>query len=172
MISFETERLILRNYTMDDVPAVHEYFSSEEVSRYEDFWPQTIEEVAEDLSDWKDKDNRMAVVLKETGELIGSVGYWVDEEDGETEYSIDFDFNPRFWHKGYALEASKEVVRHLTEDLRVKEICGDCDERNTASSNLLERLGFQLIEIVDDACKEDADGNPIMIRSKEYKLTV
>ena len=172
MISFETERLILRNYTMDDVPAVHEYFSSEEVSRYEDFWPQTIEEVAEDLSDWKDMDNRMAVVLKETGELIGSVGYWVDEEDGETEYSIDFDFNPRFWHKGYARETSKEVVRHLTEDLRVKEICGDCDERNTASSNLLERLGFQLMEIVDDACKEDADGNPIMIRSKEYKLTV
>ena len=81
MIRFETERLILRNYTMDDVPAVHEYFSDEEVSRYEDFWPQTVEEVTEGLSEWKDMDNRMAVVLKETGELIGSVGYWDDEED-------------------------------------------------------------------------------------------
>ena len=30
MIFFETERLILRNYTMDDVPAVHEYFSKED----------------------------------------------------------------------------------------------------------------------------------------------
>lgn len=116
-------------------------------------------------------DNRMAVVLKETGELIGSVGYWDDEEDGETEYSIDFDFNPRFWHRGYAFEAAKEVVRHLTEDLHVQEIYGDCDERNTASSRLLERLGFQLIETVDDAYKEDADGNPIMIRSRVYKLT-
>lgn len=171
MIRFETERLILRNYTMDDVPAVHEYFSSEEVSRYEDFWPMTIEEVAELLSDWKDMDNRMAVVLKETGELIGSVGYWVHEEDGETEYSIDFDFNPRFWHKGYALEAAREDVRHLTEDLHVKEIWGECDERNIASSKLLERLGFQLIETVDDAYKEDADGKPIMIRSIVYKLT-
>lgn len=103
-----------------------------------------------------------------------SVGYWDDEEDenGETEYSIDFDFNPRFRHKGYALEASREVVRHLAEDLRVKEIWGNCDERNTASSKLLERLGFQLIETVDDAYKKDADGNPIMIRSKVYKLTV
>ena len=35
MIRLETGRLILRNYMMDDVPAVHEYFSSEEVSRYE-----------------------------------------------------------------------------------------------------------------------------------------
>ena len=173
MIKLETERLILRNYTMDDVPAVHEYVSSEEVSRYEDFWPLTVEEVAEGLSEWKDMDNRMAVVLKQTGELIGSVGYWDDEEDenGETEYSIDFDFNPRFWHRGYAFEAAKEVVRHLTEDLHVKEIWGDCDERNTASSKLLERLGFQLVETVDDAYKEDAGGNPIMIRSRVYKLT-
>ncbi len=72
---------------------------------------------------------------------------------------------------GYALEAAKEVVRHLTEDLHVIEIYGDCDERNIVSSTLLERLGFKLIETVDDAYKEDADGNPIMIRSKEYKLT-
>jgi RimJ/RimL family protein N-acetyltransferase len=57
------------------------------------------------------------------------------------------------------------------EDLHVKEIWGDCDERNTASSKLLERLGFQLIETVDDSYKEDADGNPIMIRSRVYKLT-
>jgi RimJ/RimL family protein N-acetyltransferase len=62
-------------------------------------------------------------------------------------------------------------VLHLTEDLHVKEIWGECDERNTASSNLLERLGFELIETVDDAYKEGADGNPIMIRSKVYKLT-
>ncbi|MBQ1506130.1 MAG: GNAT family N-acetyltransferase, partial [Erysipelotrichales bacterium] len=65
MIKLETERLILRNYTMDDVPAVHEYVSSEEVSRYEDFWPLTVEEVAEGISEWKDMDNRMAVVLKQ-----------------------------------------------------------------------------------------------------------
>ncbi len=108
--------------------------------------------------------------MKETGELIGSVGYWVDEEDGESEYSIDFDFNTRFWHKGYDFEAAKEVVRHLTEDLHVKEIYGDCDERNIASAKLMERLGFRLMDIVDDAYKEDADGNPLMIRSKEYKL--
>ena len=49
------------------------------------------------------------------------------------------------------MEAAKEVIRHLTEDLHVKEIGGDCDERNTASAKLLERLGFTLIGTVDDA---------------------
>lgn len=55
--------------------------------------------------------------------------------------------------------------------MRGRDAWGDCDERNTASSKLLERLGFQLIKTVDDAYKEDADGNPIMIRSRVYKLT-
>ena len=59
---------------MDDVRAVHAYFSNEDVARYEDFWPMTIDEVTEMLSEWEDMDNRMAAVLKETGELIGIAG--------------------------------------------------------------------------------------------------
>ena len=47
MIHFEAERLILRNCTMDGVPAEHEYFSNEEVSYREDLLPMTIEEVAD-----------------------------------------------------------------------------------------------------------------------------
>ena len=171
MIHLQTDRLILRNYTMDDVIAVHEYFSSEEVTRYEDFGPMALDEVEEMLSEWKDMDNRMAVVLKETGELIGSAGYWAENEGEETEYSLDYDFNPRFWHKGYATEAAGEVARYLAEDLGAKEIWGDCDERKLASAHVLEGLGFALVKTVDDAYKEDADGKPIMIRVQIYKLT-
>ena len=112
MIKLETERLILRNYTTDDISAVHEYFSNEEVARYEDFEPMTVAEVEEEISTWMNMDNRMLAVLKSSNEVIGSVGYWIDE-DGD--YSIDYDFNPRFWNKGFATEATKEVVRHLIE---------------------------------------------------------
>ena len=42
--------------------------------------------------------------------MLGSVGYWIDE-DGD--YSIDYDFNPKFWNKGYATETAREVVRYL-----------------------------------------------------------
>ena len=57
------------------------------------------------LSEWKRMDNRMAVIPKETNAPIGSVGYWVEDEEGKTEYSIDHDFNPKFWHRRYAFEA-------------------------------------------------------------------
>lgn len=172
VIRFETDRLILRNYTMDDVSAVHEYFSDEEVMRYESSWPMTLDEVTEMLSRWKDMDNRMAVVLKKTGELIGTVGYWIETEGEETDYSLDYDFNRRFWHRGYATEAAKEVVRHLIEDLHVKKIWGDCDDRNTASAKLFERLGFRHVVTEDTYYKEDENGKPIMIKVRFYQLTV
>lgn len=167
MIMLETERLVLRNYTMNDIPAVHDYFSNEDVARYEDFYPMTMEEVKKELTEWKDMDNRMAVQLKGSGELIGSVGYWVDDNG---KYSIDYDFNPKFQNKGYATEAAKEVIRHLTEDLHIKEIYGDCDERNTDSSNLLLRLGFKKIYKNENASyKNDAAGNPIIITVNVYQ---
>lgn len=170
MIMLETERLVLRNYTMNDIPAVHDYFSNEDVARYEDFYPMTMEEVKKELTEWKDMDNRMAVQLKESGELIGSVGYWVDDNG---KYSIDYDFNPKFQNKGYATEAAKEVIRHLTEDLHIKEIYGDCDERNTDSSNLLLRLGFKKIYKNENASyKNDAAGNSIIITVNVYQYKV
>jgi RimJ/RimL family protein N-acetyltransferase len=110
----------------------------------------------------------MLVVLKSTHEVIGSVGYWIDE-DGD--YSIDYDFNPKFWNKGYATEAAREVVRYLKDDKGVKEIYGDCDARNTASSRVLERLGFQMLFTDENASyKNDKDGNPIRITVNVYKL--
>lgn len=169
MIRLETERLILRNYTLDDVPAVHDYFSNEDVARYEDFYPMTLEEVTEIINEWKDMDNRMTVQLKESGELIGSVGYWIDDNG---KYSIDYDFNPRFQNKGYATEAAREIVRHLVKDLSVTDIYGDCDERNVASASLLLRLGFKKVYTNTNASyKNDADGNPIVITADVYKFT-
>ncbi len=38
MVLLETERLLLRNYKEEDFSDIVEYFSDEEVSRYEDFY--------------------------------------------------------------------------------------------------------------------------------------
>lgn len=79
MIQLETERLILRNYKEEDFPFVYEYFSNEEVARYEDFQPMSRNKVREIIEEWIPFDNRLVVVRKEDKRLIGSVGYWVEE---------------------------------------------------------------------------------------------
>jgi ribosomal-protein-alanine N-acetyltransferase len=161
MIKLETERLILRNYQLDDIDEVYEYFSNEEVARYEDFYPMSKDEVNELVTSWVSMDNRLVVVLKDLDKVIGSVGYWIDEDE---DYSIDFDFNPKFGKLGFATEAASKLLQYLFDVIKIPRIFGDCDIRNINSYHLLERLGFDRIEQIDkESYKDDKDGNPILI---------
>ena len=80
MIALETERLILRNYHPSDFKDIFAYFSNEEVSRYEDFYPMSEEQVQVIIDEWKNMDNRLVAELKTHSIVIGSIGYWIDDE--------------------------------------------------------------------------------------------
>lgn len=56
MVSIETQRLLLRNYKATDFDDIFVYFSSEEVSRYEDFDPMSPEQVLALIEEWKTLD--------------------------------------------------------------------------------------------------------------------
>ena len=168
MIHLETEHLILRNYKIEDFKDIYEYFNNEDVARYEDFYPMTDIEVKKLIDDWKDKDSRLVVELKDNNTVIGSIGYFIDE-DGD--YSMDFDFNPSYGKKGYATEAGEKLLTHLFNTIGAKEIYGDCDIHNVNSWRLLERLGFKRIKQIDNASyKDDVDGKPILISIYLYKI--
>lgn len=168
MVALETERLILRNYKVTDFNDVFEYFSNEEVAQYEDFYPMTRQEVREIIDDWKDKDYRLVVERKDTNKVIGSIGYWRDENGN---YSIDYDFNPSFSKCGYATEAGKALIKHLFCNEKIEKLYGDCDVRNVNSWKLMERLGFLRIkETANDSYKNDMDGNPILITTYTYLI--
>lgn len=57
MIKLETKRLILRNYNESDFDDVFQYFSNEDVSKYEDFYPMIAEEVKNIINEWKEMDH-------------------------------------------------------------------------------------------------------------------
>ena len=168
MIAIETDRLRLRNYRMTDFEDIILYFADEEVSKYEDFHPMSEEQVRSIITEWKDMNNRLVVELKSKQKVIGSVGYWIDDEG---HYCIDYDFNPRYSKKGYATEASNALVHCLFESVGISAIYGDCDVRNVSSWRLLERLGFQRIRQLDNqSYKNDEIGNPILISTFLYEL--
>lgn len=167
MIFIETEHLILRNYKPTDFNDVFAYFSNEEVSRYEDFYPMSAEQVRSLIDEWQTMDNRLVAELRSDGTVIGSIGYWTDEEG---HHCIDYDFNPAFCGNGYATEAGKALVSHLFYALDVAAVYGDCDVENTVSWKLLERLGFERIQRLDQqSYKDDPDGNPILISTYLYE---
>ena len=168
MITIETNRLLLRNYRAADFEDIMDYFSDEEVSKFEDFYPMSEEQVRNIITEWQDMDNRLVAELKSNRKVIGSIGYWVDEEG---HYCIDYDFNPGYCGQGYATEAGRALVQYLFESVGIRAVYGDCDVRNISSWKLLERLGFQRIKKLDNqSYKNDQTGNPILISTFLYEL--
>jgi RimJ/RimL family protein N-acetyltransferase len=146
----ETERLLLRPLDpIGDVDALHAYQSLPAVCRYVPFEPRTREEIAERLSHpervlWAlitpGQALDLAIVLKETGELIGDVLlFWRDATNGEVGYVVHPDHHGR----GIATEAAGEMLRLAFDDLGLHRVTARIDQRNPASAAVLTKLGMR-----------------------------
>jgi RimJ/RimL family protein N-acetyltransferase len=145
-----TERLLLRLYTEDDLDAVHDVQSRPDVTRYLYWGPRDREEARESLrkkiasSGLREEgdDLTLAVVLPETGTLIGDVLLiWHSREHRQGE--IGYIFHPGHAGRGYATEAAEVMLRLGFEGLGLHRVTGRIDARNTASARVLERLGMR-----------------------------
>jgi RimJ/RimL family protein N-acetyltransferase len=149
-LPIETERLLLRLYTEHDLDAVYDIQSRPDVTRYLYFGPRDRAQAAESLkqkiaaSDLREEGDHLtlAVVLAETGEVIGDVLLtWVSREHRQGE--IGYIFHPGHGGRGYATEAAAVMLRLGFETYGLHRIVGRLDGRNTASARVLERLGMR-----------------------------
>src|SRR5262249_33667778 len=83
---------------------------------------------------------RWAVILKETGRLIGFNGLKYLDELGEVD--LGYRFLPEYWGRGLATETGLPCVQYGFEKIGLKRILGLVDPPNKASSRVLEKLGF------------------------------
>ena len=144
----ETKRLMLRPIEASDLDAMHAIQSDPEISRYLYWEPRSRSEVEEFIASSsasleKEGDKlRLAVVLRESGDVIGDVVLvWSSSEHQQGE--IGFIFNPDHQGKGYATEAAVELLRFGFEGVKLHRIVGRCDDRNVASTRVMEHLGMR-----------------------------
>ena len=147
----ETARLLLRPLEPGDVEALHAYQSRPDVCRYIPYEPRSREVIAERLADPEksrstlDQEGQVmdvAVVLKDTGELIGdAVLIWQSAEhrNGEIGYVI----NPDHAGRGYATEAAAAMLALAFDGLGLRRVIGRIDARNDASAGVLRRIGMR-----------------------------
>jgi len=152
----ETERLLLRPIDpVGDVEALHAYLSRADVCAYIPPPPRTREEIAESRARperhlsvlTKEGDVlTLAVVLKETGQLIGDlVLFWHSAQHRTGE--IGYAFNPDFHGHGYATEANRELLRLAFEGPwtapALRRVTARIDAENQPSAAVLRRLGMR-----------------------------
>ena len=147
MQSIETDRLILRRFTLDDAPAYQRLNSDPAVLRYTYDPPiETLEEARRILQEAPLADyanygyGRVACVLKETGELIGFSGLKYLPDYGETD--IGYRFVQRCWGQGLATESALPMMVYGREALGLRRIVGIVDPDNRASARVLRKLGL------------------------------
>lgn len=146
----ETERLILRRFTLEDVPAMHAYASKPDVARYMLWDPLSLEEVEARITRWVEREGdreegqslSYAVTLKNGGTMIGDCGLVFHDEEAR-QGEIGYSFHPDYHGQGYATEAAREMLRLGFERCNRHRIYGRCDGRNDGSSRLMERLGMR-----------------------------
>jgi RimJ/RimL family protein N-acetyltransferase len=149
-LPIRTERLLLRLYTEDDLDDVCDIQSRPDVARYLYWGPRDRNQsrgslamkIASAKLQAEGDDLTLAVVLPETGKIIGDVLLmWVSREHRQGE--IGYIFHPDHAGHGYATEAARVMLRIGFEGLGLHRIIGRLDARNTASARVLERLGMR-----------------------------
>ncbi|MCR5701339.1 MAG: GNAT family N-acetyltransferase [Lachnospiraceae bacterium] len=145
----ETERLLLRPFLLSDVKSAHNNWAGDEVVQkmYGEPVYKTEEEVQGLLEKYitayqSDYYYRWAVIEKQSGECIGQIAYFLVYKPGswgEIEYCI----GSAYQGKGYATEATKEVIRYGFDQIGFNKVQISVRSSNIKSKKVIEKCGFE-----------------------------
>lgn len=145
--TFETERLLLRRWKLTDADALYKYACDPEVGPHAG-WPphKSVEESKMIIREGFTNDFTWAVVLKETNEPIGCMGYYPfgksNIEIGKNNAEVGYWIGKPHWNKGYCTEALQAMIRYCYEKKNFQTIWSDFFIDNPASGRVMEKCGF------------------------------
>ena len=146
----ETERLLLREMTCSDMGALREILQDPR-GMYAYKGPFDEQECAV----WLQKQLRRyeefgfglwAVLLKETGRMIGQCGITMQEYKGKMVPEVGSLFAYSFWHQGYATEAARACREYGVKTLGFPVIYSIIRDTNKASQQVAIRNGMHPID--------------------------
>ena len=149
----QTERLILREFTEEDIPTVYEILRGEDINECLETEPMKSIEEAEGRVQGRmnlfrnSMGCRWAIALREApGQVIGSCGYFHVRRGTQT-MELGYELHPDYWRKGIMSEALQAVLEfgfHGGAIPVVHRMEAIVYPSNIASIRLLEKLGFQM----------------------------
>jgi RimJ/RimL family protein N-acetyltransferase len=154
MTEIETARLRLRRWRPDDLESLLRWYSNPEIIRHLGITTVSRREgeraLERTMAHWDEHGfGQWAVEEKSTGKLIGRAGpsfHRLWPEDPEIGWLIDTPWQGR----GLATEAGGASLRFVFETLALPRAVSICTEENAPSRRVMEKLGFELLQELDD----------------------
>ncbi|MCK5640075.1 MAG: GNAT family N-acetyltransferase [Gammaproteobacteria bacterium] len=153
----ETERLILRPFIEQDFEHYYKFMSDNEATRYMNYSPlETTKEGARALFDTvlnayteDSSDLTLVIAQKMNNQFIGFCG--LKKTNTSDTQEIYFTLLPKYWGKGYATEATTELINYTFNQTSIKHIIGYASPDNPLSWGVAERVGMKYEGYANDS---------------------
>ncbi|CCY08154.1 gCN5-related N-acetyltransferase [Coprobacillus sp. CAG:698] len=142
----ETQRLILREICEKDAKDMNEYAKIPYVGPEAGWEPHTTLSYTKNVIRMFNRKKYygqlgvFAIILRENNKMIGTVELHTYTPSFKAE--LGYTVSPYYWGFGYAVEASKEVIKYGFEELNLKRIECMCFPENAQSKRVCEKLLF------------------------------
>ena len=146
MVTIETERLIIREFALDDFDGVHRYASNPNVVRFMVWGPNTEDETRQFI-----QTKLQSQVLKPRasydlaitldGVLIGGGGLTIHDKK-RWEAELGYCLNEPHWGKGLGTEFAAAMIKYGFEELGLHRVTARCDSENHGSYRVMEKSGM------------------------------
>lgn len=145
--TLQTQRLILRPFTLQDVPVVTKLAGEKEIAAKTLFIPHPYEE--KDAQEWistnvnifqANKAVVFAIVINANKQLCGAIGLGIDRENEQAE--MGYWIGKPYWSQGYCTEAARAILQYGFTALKLHRICADHFKSNPASGRVMKKIGM------------------------------
>lgn len=146
----ETDRLFLREMTVDDLDSLYDIYESWGI-------PEGVEQLSPDKNEEREKLSGYikymygfygiglwAVCLKENGRMIGRCGAWPSEISGDWILELGYIIHKEQCRSGYGFEAMKGVIDYIRYETDFDKAAAKIHKDNKISVHLAQRLGMIL----------------------------
>ena len=145
METFETDRLILRGWQLEDLKDLYEYAKNREAGIMQGWKPHSsTEESLKVLNSFIKSSEVWAVVLKENQKVIGHIKLYPDENRGKYHAKyISYALSADYRGKGYMTETVKRMIKYAFEEMKIDLLTAFHYPHNICSKRVIEKCGFQ-----------------------------
>lgn len=163
IFKIEGNRIDLREFQISDLDAIYNITLQPEIAEYLPDWIAGKEQRREWLIKYEIPENRafvesipkiganilrMAIVLKETNEVIGWIVSGNKDEVPEPNREVGYGISNKFTGKGYATEAVKLLSSFIFENTDTEELIAIVLPRNLGSNRVIQKSGFKFINVI------------------------
>jgi RimJ/RimL family protein N-acetyltransferase len=155
-VFLETDRLVLRRFTRDDLELIVDLDSDPRVKRYIDNGAEVDrDELAKMLEWWIGYYDRFAgygfwaAIDKTTGRFLGWFHLRPGEGAGELEPELGYRLLQHAWGQGYATEGSKALIDKAFAELGAERVNASTMVVNVASRRVMEKAGLRYVRTFD-----------------------